>query len=1018
MQASYTHGVELIDSLRAWVMGKRRLSLLLLCDDNPDHANTILDHIAAFTELSQHKVSTFNPRDAEESSAPDFDNFDVIIIHYSLAIIFDTYLTPNFREKIRCFQGLKVQFIQDDYRWIDDITAMMRYLGIYVLFTLVPPAQIPKVWSETRLPGVRKIHTLPGYIPDRLVGLDTPPLASRPIDIGYRGRVVPYWLGKLGQEKIWIAQGVLEHVVPYGLRCNIAWREEDRIYGHDWDTFLRSCKATLGTEGGATITDFDSSLEQRVREYQTEHPHADFWEVYREILEPYEGNVLMNVITPRIFEGIAMHTALILFPGEYAGIIEPWQHYIPLEKDFSNMDAVVEKLRDTEFLRAMTERAYEDIVASGRYSYRAFIREFDQVVTQEIVALAFSRVWSKVATRLPLVEDGTAPNLPCKTVEIQNNDKNFNLLRSKANFSVLRHMNQKPLNILILYDDKSTYINATMDHLSSFSFFSRNRIFYAIATNNITCETNFSSFDSIIIHYSVRLNLSNHLSKSYAEAIEKFHGLKILFIQNEYETTEIARKWIQNLGIHVVFTCVPEKYLDDVYPARRFPHVEFVHTLKGYVPILLENYTTPKPLCRRTFLIGYRGRALPYWYGNLGREKVVIGQRMRQICEERGLFVDIDWEEEKRIYGERWFKFLEDCKATLGTESGPYIFDYYGDIKADVELAIQQNPSVTYEEIYAKYLAEHDGRIITSQISPGIFEAISLKTALVLFEGNYSGIVKPHIHYIPLKKDFSNVEEVLGHLMNDEYVEELTECAHSDIIKSGQYSYRKLINNLDDFIAQRVSRGYDVPLVSGLLGSQSALASNLHIQEWCKTHSVRSIPTNTPLRADHIRDSSPPRAQAGTAQTVNLGTTVMLDGSSSQSVDDSPLTFAWSLLSLPAGSLATLSDPTAPTPTFVADQAGVYVAQLIVRAGTLESLPALVVVTTHMALGREHLYTLRTRVLVRETLVRIKPAVATRLARCPLLFRVTRRLYWLVRAPLYPLARVLWERSRWLLHKL
>ena len=519
-------------------------------------------------------------------------------------------------------------------------------------------------------------------------------------------------------------------------------------------------------------------------------------------------------------------------------------------------------------------------------------------------------------------------------------------------------------------------------------------------------------------------------------------------------------------------------------------------------------------------------------------------------------------------------------------------------------MAIQQNPSVTYEEIHEKYLAEHDGRIITKQVSPNIFEAIALKTSLILFEGNYAGIVKPYIHYFSLKKDFSNVDEVLDCLNNNEYVEELTERAYSDIIKSGQYSYRKLVNNLDDFIAQRVSRGYDVPLVSGLLGSQPSLASNLHIQEWRKTHSVRSIPTNTPLRADHIRDSSPPRAQAGTAQTVSLGATVMLDGSSSQSMDGSALSFAWSFLSLPAGSQATLSDPTALTPTFVvdqagayvaqlivragtleslpalvvitscvtlplaqagtaqtvslgaivildgsssqsvdgaplscawsflslpagsqatlsdptaltptfvadqagayvaqlivragtleslpalvvitscvtlplaqagtaqtvslgaivildgsssqsvdgaplscawsflslpagsqatlsdptaltptfvADQAGAYVAQLIVRAGTLESLPALVVITTQMVLGREHLYTLRTRVLVRETLVRIKPAVATKLAHRPLLFRITRRLYWLVRAPLYPLARVLWKQSRWFLHKL
>ena len=362
-----------------------------------------------------------------------------MIIHYSLVIISDHYLAPSFREQIRSFQGLKVQFVQDDYRWIDDLTTMMRYLSIHVLFTLYPEAQIPQVWNDTRLPGVRKISTLAGYIPDRLVGMTAPPVESRPIDIGYRSRAVPYWLGWLGQEKVWIAQGVLQHADKYGLCCDIAWREEDRIYGQDWDAFMRSCKATLGAESGASITDFDSSLEQRTQAYLREHSAADFWEVHRAILAPYEGNVLINVISPRIFEAIALRTALILFPGDYSGIVQPWHHYIPLAKDFSNMDVVAEKLRDPEFLRAMTERAYEDIVASDRYSYRAFIKEFDQVVTQEIIALAFSRAWSKTATRLPLVENDTAPNLPCETVEIQNNEKHFNFLRSKVNSPALWH---------------------------------------------------------------------------------------------------------------------------------------------------------------------------------------------------------------------------------------------------------------------------------------------------------------------------------------------------------------------------------------------------------------------------------------------------------------------------------------------------------------------------------------------------------------------------------------------------
>ena len=51
-----------------------------------------------------------------------------------------------------------------------------------------------------------------------------------------------------------------------------------------------------------------------------------------------------------------------------------------------------------------------------------------------------------------------------------------------------------------------------------------------------------------------------------------------------------------------------------------------------------------------------------------------------------------------------------------------------------------------------------------NQISPKIFEAIRLRTALILFDGSYSDVVKPDAHYIVLKKDYSNIDEVFERL--------------------------------------------------------------------------------------------------------------------------------------------------------------------------------------------------------------------------------------------------------------
>ena len=93
-------------------------------------------------------------------------------------------------------------------------------------------------------------------------------------------------------------------------------------------------------------------------------------------------------------------------------------------------------------------------------------------------------------------------------------------------------------------------------------------------------------------------------------------------------------------------------------------------------------------------------------------------------------------------------------------------------------------------------------------------------------------------------------------------------------------------------------------------------------------------------------ENTPPVANAGPDDTTAVGATVQLDGSASSDVDGDALTFAWSLISRPAGSTAVLNAPTAVRPTFVADQPGTYVAQLIVNDGQVNSPPDTVTITT------------------------------------------------------------------------
>ena len=77
--------------------------------------------------------------------------------------------------------------------------------------------------------------------------------------------------------------------------------------------------------------------------------------------------------------------------------------------------------------------------------------------------------------------------------------------------------------------------------------------------------------------------------------------------------------------------------------------------------------------------------------------------------------------------------------------------------------------------------------------------------------------------------------------------------------------------------------------------------------------------------------NSAPIANAGNDETVHPGTTVTLNGSGSTDPEENyPLTYAWSIVSKPSGSAATLSGADTVSPSFVPDKLGDYIVELIV----------------------------------------------------------------------------------------
>ena len=93
-------------------------------------------------------------------------------------------------------------------------------------------------------------------------------------------------------------------------------------------------------------------------------------------------------------------------------------------------------------------------------------------------------------------------------------------------------------------------------------------------------------------------------------------------------------------------------------------------------------------------------------------------------------------------------------------------------------------------------------------------------------------------------------------------------------------------------------------------------------------------------------DNTAPVADAGPDQAVvMIGSTIQLDGTQSYDLGGDPIAYQWSVISIPTGSAAALSDPTSPTPSFTADLYGIYEFELQVTDPWLSSTPDTVVVS-------------------------------------------------------------------------
>jgi hypothetical protein len=379
----------------------RRRNILVLADYDPGNANVIADFLYSFDRYSRHRYYyAIWPRFLEPSF--DFGVFDVIVIFWSIYFPpppgVPPSLPPGLVDKLRKCSALKVLFRQDEHVFVHQLHAAIDEVGINVMFTCVAERDHEHFYPQGKLPTLKGVHSvLTGYVPRYL---ESPALLrDRRVmwDIGYRSRAVPYALGDLGREKVGICHHFAELGPRQGLTVNLSVREQDRLYGRAWLRFLRSTRFQLGTPSGASVIDFTGEIAGAVTRFLAKHPAASYDEVRRRYFANVDGQLVIDTISPRLFEYSATGNVMVLHEGYYGGLLEPDVHFIPVRKDYSNIGDVFAKMRDAGYCERLRKAAYQHLIASRQFSYTLFAKRFDGVLDNYLPKLAVSYPTSRIA---------------------------------------------------------------------------------------------------------------------------------------------------------------------------------------------------------------------------------------------------------------------------------------------------------------------------------------------------------------------------------------------------------------------------------------------------------------------------------------------------------------------------------------------------------------------------------------------------------------------------------------------
>ena len=391
----------------------------------------------------------------------------------------------------------------------------------------------------------------------------------------------------------------------------------------------------------------------------------------------------------------------------------------------------------------------------------------------------------------------------------------------------------KTLLLYSYYTDLLSYFDDWMDAFHSHPAFNATCVNVFKVKNSRTrnkVKSLIADADLVVIHHSMNGDTLKYL-RPFTQAIRNRSGMLVSFVGNELNLPTIGMeekiKILKELEADIIATQLLEEAGSWLYrECFKSKVISLPHALNT------SQFQKDKTLNDRAIDIGTRSAKYGVWLGDNERNDIIsyfdLGNH------DLKLDLGLSPGSKKRFNRNEWASFLNNCKATLSTEAGSYflepddktvnqVFQY---LKKKSSKVVLPNDTILYDafkfifpqhltkvlkpllaksfvgtsnidqgidfsEIHQKFFAETNKAPVHSKaISSRHFDAIGTHTLNVMYPGRYNDILNSKENYFELKRDHSNICELLELLNNDKRINEITSETYQMVLNNHTHKHR------------------------------------------------------------------------------------------------------------------------------------------------------------------------------------------------------------------------------------